>query len=377
MVAVRACIVGGGLAGGLLAWRLTQRPGPGAADPGPGRLTVDLVCGPRCRGDATAASGGAVRGYEVDPAQRRLALASLAELRDSPTLRRWAGFRPGESVYLPGHSAGIESAVREVDRAFPGSVELVPGRVLAAGGWAGVPEAAVAIRERTGGHLWPGRLRDAVVAEAAARQRVRLRAAPLTGLTLAPGGPVRLWVAGRRFEYDLVVLAAGAWTPALLQRAGLPVDGLRTKSIQYSVHQVAGECPPQFVDELAGAYGRPDGAGRLLLGAPTDQWGVDPDRPPVTEAHHERARRAVRARFPALRLGPAVRTVGSADCYGPSPTLSLRAVAGTDGRVFTFTGGAGGAVKTALAASREAVSALAPPGRASAPPLLSPGGGSP
>src|SRR5207249_2398925 len=79
-------------------------------------------------------------------------------------------------------------------------------------------------------------------------------------------GTVAWTVSGERREYDVVVLAAGAWTPALLRSAGLPADGYRVKSIQYAVYRADGWRPPPFVDEVTGLYGRPTADGGLLLG---------------------------------------------------------------------------------------------------------------
>jgi len=185
--------------------------------------------------------------------------------------------------------------------------------------------------------------------------------------TTAGGG------AGTR-EYDVVVVAAGAWTAALLRAIGLPAEAekYRTKSIQYAVHPVDGWCPPQFVDEVTGLYGRPTADGGLLLGLPTELWGVDPDRPPTTPRLLGAAARLAAARFPRLRLGPAAAMIGAADCYAEQPFLSLRPVIGTVGtadpgpRLFTFSGGAGGSVKTALAASQRAAIQLVEPGPFSA-----------
>jgi glycine/D-amino acid oxidase-like deaminating enzyme len=148
--------------------------------------------------------------------------------------------------------------------------------------------------------------------------------------------------------------------------AGLPAAaGYRTKSIQYGVYPVDGWRPPQFSDEVTGLYGRPttlDGTdGGLLLGLATDLWDVDPARPPVTPALHDTAVQLARARFPRLRLGAAVRHVGSVDCYADRPILALRPVLDTDHRLFTFSGGAGGSVKTALAASHRAAIQLVEP----------------
>lgn len=356
---MRTCVVGAGLAGAMVAWQLA-RTAPGGE--------VDLVLGARCRADATTASGGAVRAFEPHPEQRRLAVASLVELRASATLQRWARYRPVESVYLRPPGEPPTTALAEIEAALPGAVRLASGRELAGEGWAQLPPDAVVVREHRAGYLAPGRLRDAVLADAA-RGGVRLLPAAVDRLAVTGTGTIACEVAGRRRGYDVAVLATGGWTAAVLARAGLPADGYRTKSIQYTVYRAEGWRPPQFVDETTGLYGRPDGTDGLLLGLPTEQWGVDPDRPPVTPALHEAAAQLARARFPGLRLGPAIRTVGAADCYAAYPTLSLRPVPDTGGRLLTFTGGAGGSVKTVLAASREAAARLAdPPGRAPDPP---------
>jgi len=348
---VRACIVGGGLAGSLLAWRLAQVASG---------WDIDLVLGERRRADATAASGGAVRAYETHAEQRRLAAASMAELLASPTLRQWADYRQGGSVYLRHSAVGLGPEVADIERMLPGSVRLAPAAELARDGWAGLPAGAMAVRERCAGHTSPARLRDSVLADGAVRRRVAVADGAVAAITPTGTGTVTVsrGPAGQSREYDVVVVAAGAWTAALLRSCGLPAGGFRTKSIQYAVYPAGDWRPPQFVDEVTGLYGRPTDDGGLLLGLPTDQWDVDPDRPPSTPALPEAAVRLARDRFPRLRIGPATRTVGSADCYADQPILSLRPVTDTEHQLFTFSGGAGGSVKTALAASHRAATQL-------------------
>jgi len=356
---VRACIVGGGLAGSLLAWRLARTAG----------WDVDLVPGTRGRTgapDATAASGGAVRAYEEDPGQRRLAAESLVELLASPTLRRWADYREGEAVTLHRDATGLAAVVAEVEELLPGSAELVDATGLARAGWAGLPAGAVGLRERRAGHLSPGRLRDALLVEcarpAAGGPRLSIRDGRVATVERRPDGSVRC--AG--VDYDAVVLATGPWTPAVLAGAGLPAAGYRTKAIQYAVHRVGDWRPPQFVDGVTGLFGRPTADGGLLLGLPTERWDVDPDRPPLDPALPGAAATLARARFPALRLGAAAAPVHACDCYAGTPGLLLRRVVDAH-PLFTFTGGAGGSAKTALAASARAAVQL---GRlaASSPP---------
>jgi glycine/D-amino acid oxidase-like deaminating enzyme len=348
---VRACIVGGGLAGSLLAWRLSRAAAP---------WRVDLVAatGP----DATAASGGAVRAYEEDPGQRRLAAESLTELLASPTLCRWAGYRATEAVCLRPDATGLAEAVADIDAALPGSAELVERSGLERQGWAGLHDGAVGLRERRAGYLSPGRFRDALLADCAGR-RVSIRDSRVATVTLRDDG--RLGCGGR--VYDAVVLAVGPWTPGLLAAAGLPAAGYRTKAIQYAVHRAGDWRPPQFVDGVTGLFGRPTADGGLLLGLPTEHWDVDPRHPVVDPALPAAAADLVRARFPALRLGLAAPPVAASDCYAGTPGLRLRRVVGTH-PLFTFTGGAGGSAKTALAASARAADQLTgsgPPAEAS------------
>ena len=61
---------------------------------------------------------------------------------------------------------------------------------------------------------------------------------------------------------------------------------------------------------------------------------------------------------PPLTLGRVLTTVDATDCYCDPPVLALRPVAGEQGPIFTFTGGSGGSVKTALAASLQAAARL-------------------
>ncbi|MFL6136544.1 MAG: NAD(P)/FAD-dependent oxidoreductase [Frankiaceae bacterium] len=351
---MRACIVGGGLAGSLLAWRLAREASG---------WDVHLVVGPATHADATAASGGAVRGYERHPEQRRLATASMAELLASPTLREWAGYQEAGSLYLRDTAAGLDAEIADVDAALPGSVRLIGAAELATLGWAGVPDAAVGVAERSAGYTSPERLRRAVLADGAVQRRVTVTEASVGAIEPARDGTIACTVGGSPATYDVVVVAAGPWTPALLRGSGLPAAGYRTKSIQYSVYRTGDWRPPPFVDEVSGLYGRPAADAGLLLGLPSEQWEVDPDRPPVAPELHDEAVRRAGDRFPMLRIGPLVRRVGAVDCYAGEPVLALRPVGGADHRLLTFSGGAGGSVKTALAASHRAATQLVESGQ--------------
>ncbi|RFU42726.1 FAD-dependent oxidoreductase [Actinomadura logoneensis] len=351
---MRICVVGAGLAGALLAWRLRLTD----------RTAEVELSGPPEPADATAASGGLVRGYEPDAGQRAQATASLAELYGSRLLRGWAEYRETGSVYIQAGPPPHPSDLAGICAALPGSAALADAP--------GFPDRPPAVVERRAGHVSPGALRREIVADFL-RIGGHRATASATALTEEPDGALtlhhctpspahgmttaRAGCGGSCGTFDLVVLAAGPWTPGLLARFGLPCDGLRTKRIQYAVHRA--ENPPVrgFVDETTSLYGRPHRDG-LLIGVPSDRYDVDPDdrRPEPALAHAASA--LARVTFPALRLGPAVRTVVAADCYHPDPGLRLRPVTGAPPRLSTFTGGSGGAAKTALAASLSAAGEL-------------------
>ncbi|MFH8344278.1 FAD-dependent oxidoreductase [Streptomyces sp. NPDC018045] len=345
---MRAAVVGGGLAGAALGWRLAQR---GAA------VTVFVAGAGRWR-DATGASGGLVRGFDTDPDAARLAAESLAELRGDPRLRDWAGYQEGTSTYLlpPGADvAGARRTLRTVHTLLPGSAELRPAAGLAP--FRGLPEGTWCVRERHAGHVSPGRLRDSLL-RAVADLGGTLRCEPVLGVLAGPA--LRLGLGAER-GYDAVVLATGPWTPHLLDRWGLPGQGLSTRQIQYTLGRSVPRGLGAFVDETSGLYGRPVGTGQLLLGLPTSRWGVGPD-----EVTRDPALARQVAECAGRRLGltswpgPGARTVASLDCYavGGHGGLALRGL--PDSALYTFAGGGGGAAKTALAAGRLAARALCP-----------------
>ncbi|GAA3346930.1 hypothetical protein GCM10020358_59830 [Amorphoplanes nipponensis] len=324
-------VVGAGLAGVLLARRL-QDAGAEA-----------VLIGAGCRGapvgpaDATAASGGLVRAFEPEPAARALATASLTELLSDPALAASAGWHRTGSLYVlaAGPGGGLEI----------GGADVLTGPELRRRFGFDGPASAVGIWEPRAGYISPDLLRLAVL-----RGLARTEAAPMARLD---DGAVVLRD-GRRLTGDRVVVAAGAWTPALLRAAGFATD-LRTKHIQYAYHAVTRDDLPSMVDETSGLYGRPAGPGRMLLGLPSGRWDPDPAAPEADAALAERVATVATLRLPGLDPRPIGPPVSAADCYSEPAGLALRAVAGS---VHTFTGGSGGAAKTALAASRLAASTL-------------------
>jgi len=333
------CVVGGGLAGTLLAWRLKcERPA----------ARVDLVTGTHERPGATERSGGMVRAFECDPVARSLATRSLAQILSDPVLRVWSAFEQRGSVYVvadPGEAT--LDVLKEVGEQLPGGER--PQLARRAQGFSFAGDRAVAVLEPYGGYVRPGLLRDRV------REDFTERGGKLQheDLTIVP--------ASGRTGYDRTVLATGPWTGELLRRSGLPDGGLRTKRIQYDRYETDGFGPPPFVDETTGLYGRADGPGGILIGLPTQDWETDPSGPPDSRALRLAAAKLATVVLPDTRLVRHLGTVSATDCYSPEPGLALRTVPGAGGHMSTFTGGSGGAVKTALAASLDAARSLLAP----------------
>jgi glycine/D-amino acid oxidase-like deaminating enzyme len=341
---VRLAVVGAGVAGALLAWRVRQA-GP--------RTTVDVYTGTPGTADASGASGGLVRGFERSPHAGRLAVDSLIELRADPVLRAAAGYSEIGSVYLLPPGSDPAGPVNVVEESLPGSARvLTDGELSSRYPFRDLPSGAIAVVERCAGFLSPARLRAAVLGWLD-DDGVAIR--PESVVTVDPSPSVHLGN-GVTVRYDAVVIAAGAWTPGLLAASGVPAGGLTTKQIQYSIHPVRLPGLGAFVDDITGLYGRPSN-GQFLLGLPCDRWGVDPAHVrPDTKLAHRVARQAA-LQFGLDTAGAPVRVVASSDCYHESPGLLLReTVAGT--ALLTFTGGSGGAAKNVRAASRTAAGQL-------------------
>ncbi|MFC3455191.1 FAD-dependent oxidoreductase [Amycolatopsis speibonae] len=342
---MRVGIVGGGIAGALIAWRL-RRTAP--------RITVDVYTAGPAGGDATGASGGLVRGFERVVPLCRQAADGLAELRGDPALRSAAAYREVGSVYLLPAGAEVTEPVRVLEEVLPGSATLLTGAELAGHyPFRGLPSGMTAVVERQAGFLSPARLRAAALAWIADSGGT-VRRVPVVTVTPAPA---LCGADGAAKGYDAVVLAAGPWTPALLTASGLPTGGLRVKQIQYSVYEGRPAGLGAFVREDTGMWGRPDGETGFLLGLPSDRWDVDPSCPQPDVALVDRVAEEARRLLghPPAGHRP-LRTAVSSDCYHDPPGLALREVCPG---VFTFTGGSGGAAKTVLAASRAAAAVLA------------------
>jgi glycine/D-amino acid oxidase-like deaminating enzyme len=342
---VRVGIVGAGIAGASLAWRLaSEHTG----------VRVHLFSGgSEARSDATGLSGGLFRGFETDRLSCLDASASLREMLASPVLRQWAGYTEVGSLYLVPDGPPPDELIDTVDAAVPGSLRLLDSEEVSARfGFRGLPPRTVAVHESRAGFVSPERLRRALVSDAVTRGVV-LESSAVTAVT--DGARCRLGDA-RTVTCDAVVVAAGRWTGSVLSASGLSRWPLRTKRIQYGVYPNRGLALPAFVDETSGLYGRGIPGGHVLLGVPDHRWDLAAEDWVPDSELAARVGAVAATRFALGRLGAPQRLVVGVDSYHPHPGLRLRRV--TDA-VYTFAGGSGGSAKTALAAGRSAVTLLA------------------
>lgn len=83
-------------------------------------------------------------------------------------------------------------------------------------------------------------------------------------------------------EADLVILCGGAWSSQLALRSNINLPrSIRTKVIQmakFNKGSHSNEKVPAFIDESTGLYGRATSFNQLMIGVPTSEWDIDPDR---------------------------------------------------------------------------------------------------
>lgn len=225
-MARRIAVVGGGLMGLSAAFHL-RRDDPGA------RVTV--LERDRVGAAASGASAAGVRAMGRDPAERGLALASLARWPDlDRELEASTGYRRGGGLRLALDEAAWAAAPAWAaeQRAAAVPVELVDA--TAARGLA----PGVAPSCRGGVHCAIDGQAEALLtlrAFAAAAKRLGARleeGAGVRGLVVERGRVVAIERGdGAREPCDVAVVAAGAWTGALLAAVGVPLP-IQTRALQ-------------------------------------------------------------------------------------------------------------------------------------------------
>jgi sarcosine oxidase subunit beta len=341
-----AVVVGGGVNGAATAYHLVAQ--------GAGRVVLLDVPSPRA---ATAKSGAMLTLHHpalsdaVLAHQGLLQLLAFAELTGLDT-----GFRRTGIVQIfPGRHADALRRNLAAQRAAGIPVGEIPvadlGELLPGGDFTDVgaallePESGYADPLRTTWAYREAAVRGGAIVERSRAQRI------LTG----PRGVLGVETEHGTISAPVVVLAAGAWSAGLLADLGVDL-GLSIRRVQISRFRV--ERPghggrPVLLDQITGAWVRPDGESAVLagleLGLPVsgpqdgdesaDQWYVDLCRTRLTGRFAGFADAQMRGGWAGLIT------------MGPDGRPIVDRLAEADG-LYCVVGDSGGAFKTAPVVGR-------------------------
>jgi len=325
-----AVVVGGGLIGLSIARALAER---GGSD-------VLVLERRELAGGGTGRSSGIVRSHYGVPSLAAMAWRSLPVLEN---LGASVGFRQvGYTVMVGEQNTGALRANVAMHQGLGIDVELIdPDRLQALWPMLNTADIASAGYEPRGGFADATQL--ALHFGALARDH---------GATIRQGTPVtRLLTRGDRIsgvclhggeviEADVVVLAAGWWSRALLADLGVdfPVEGYRAELLVVDPGLALPDLP--VVSDLVGLqYARPEGNGRFLVGN-SDHSDfrdklVDPDHYP----NHASARsiesyaEKLLHRFPGFPQPSVTHTYAGVYDVPPDWNPVIAPVAGTDGLI--------------------------------------------
>jgi glycine/D-amino acid oxidase-like deaminating enzyme len=261
-------VVGAGALGAATAWQLTRVSDAQVRvlDPDPAR-------------GATPRGGGVLTPRVPEPADVGLVQRSLDAYRDLANREQAFEVREAGGVIVEGpeHRERLDRLAR-VWRAH--DVETRAGDADALADLPGCEGLSLDDDER--GHVSPA---DAWADPEAGRQAM-IDAARRAGATLVeapvraaePGGP--LLADGEAVPAEVTVLAAGVWTPALVEGPWMPPVGAYRAQVCRLEHALEATPGPVVHDVPCGTYWRPAGPGAALVGDGTDLDRHDPDAAP-------------------------------------------------------------------------------------------------
>ncbi|WP_166459286.1 NAD(P)/FAD-dependent oxidoreductase [Amycolatopsis pithecellobii] len=346
---VDVAVLGGGVVGASIAHHLA-----GAG------VSVALV--ERSSGthrSATSNTAGQIRLHHSDPADAQLAALSFG------TFENWgekiggdAGFRRTGFAFLVGerHTDILRDNVKVLTDLGVEAIVLTPAEFADRHPGLNLDGVAAVAYEPRSGYADPHRTRTAFLDQARG----------VTVLTSRSGGRL-LWSGQRVSGVDTgaervaageVVLAAGAWSGALLGEFAPP---LRTKRVGLIVAD-AGDLParehlPMVIDDLTGTYFRPAFDHSVLFGVPLEGWDTEPDdaNDPPERDREAAARARIDRRLPGLARAPRTSAAAAADGYTPDGRALIgRLFAG----LYLATGFNGGGFKVAPSVGRAVAAEL-------------------
>jgi sarcosine oxidase, subunit beta len=326
----------------------------------------------------TCRSSALVRMHYTFPAEVELAVRSdgmfraWPELTGRPSCIRRTGFA---RIVLPGEESALRANV-EMQRALGARAEVIDASGLKelAPGFS-VDDISSVAWEPDGGYGDGAVVAGDLLAAARARG-VRYRPNCTVRSLLRDGDRVTgVGVGSDGCEHaGTVILAAGVWSPALAQTAGvrLPIE-TELHKVAVLAHGPAGGTPIACIDSVTQTYFRPEAAGAMtLVGSFVGPRGTDPDRAPGSAAAEELAPQvqAVSHRVPSLaEAGIAGGVTGVYDMT-PDARPLLGPVPGLDGLIVAAgLSGMGFKIAPAVGESIAGLIAGPPPGSVDVAPF--------
>jgi len=323
-------VVGGGVFGTAIAFFLAERRAG----------SILLLESRNIAAGSTGWTSGIVRVHYTNPYEARLAsIGSLVFRNFAERVGGECGFRRTGFLRVVG-VADREKLLRNVEmlRAFGTDVTfLEPEEVLQLQPYLSVEGVGGAAYEPEGGYASGTDTARALAAAAAGRgvtvrQRVsvgglRVKADRILGVDTSEG----FFAAGR------VVVAAGAWSIALLRQAGVDLP-LRTKLVRAGLllhpaqMSAAGGPYMTVIDDSTGTYFRPDRTNRTEF-ALRYEWDAVPSYDPVSVSQEILAEGAgyLVKRVPPFQEAGLMRGWGAVEEYSPDGAPVLGAAPGIDG----------------------------------------------
>jgi glycine oxidase len=295
-VAVDVAVVGAGVIGLSIAWRLAQR----------GLSVAVFDCASVGAGASLAATGMLAAAAEHEPGDPELLALALESQRMWPEFGRALEAQSGVAIDFRGSGTLVVALGRdEVERLrFRHDLHVRCGLATR---WLGGPEVRAmepALRPSVAAGLFcpDDHQVDPRLVMAALRNAARLLDRKLGDLRVVVVGAgaagvavTKMLIAGGVTGGD-VVLAAGAWTAGRLLPAGLvvPVRPLKGQALALTATAQTGTL--SHIVDRAGALAA-KGDGRLIVGATVEERDFDARSPPAASMPFWKGRRA----FPAIR----------------------------------------------------------------------------
>ena len=306
----------------------------------------------------TAKSGGMLRTYHRDPYLSDLAFDSM------PAFINFEDYYGSGCGYQPSGLIVVEPADRlaEVNR----EVARINSRQAVLDIWRGEERASLhaipfatgrqdlIIYEARAGYASPGLTAQAWVQHGRNAGLAAYEGVAVTEVAVENGKVTGLVTSAGTVEARAVVIAAGAWSKELLERATGCEAPLRAKAIQMSafLRPPQASVPLPFTDYTSELYGKPEGSSVFTIGMPVDEWDIDPRHEYLIDpVLTQQVRQCAADRFHWVSGAEWAGGKRSFDAYTQDGRGWFGRVEGVDG-LYVCTGWSGGGFKVAPAVGK-------------------------